>query len=82
MMAQKTYHAVLVDDTYEVIGQIDGPMNPRFFVLYGSILMGGDEQPTLEELPVSSRVFHRVGSAVFTSEIDASTLYELVEEKL
>lgn len=88
MAAQEvTYHAVLMDRDFEMIGQLDTTgINPRFVVLVPTagtlIVLAGDDEPDINDLPVGARVFHRLGSAVYTSAVEASSIYEYVGEML
>jgi hypothetical protein len=89
MMAQHevVYHAVLMDRDCELLAEMDSTgINPRYMVILftpaGMALLGSDEQPPLDELPVGAQVFHRLGSAVYTSAIEASVMYEYVGERL
>lgn len=81
-----TYHACLMNDACEMVGQIDGGMNFRYVVIVPTdeavVMLAGDEEPETDGLPVGAQIFHRLGSAVYTGPIDASTVYELVGEKL
>lgn len=78
-----TYHAVLMDRDCELVAEIDLPVNFRYLVIVptpvGPALMAGDDAPSMDELPDGSMPFHRLGSAVYTSAVEADALFELVD---
>ena len=87
MMAERevVYHAVLMDRDYEMLGQLDSVgANPRYVVIVmtedGPIVLGADDPPPEDGLPVGARTFHRIGGAVYTSALEASVLYEYLGE--
>lgn len=89
MMAEQivTYHAVLMDRDCEILGQLDTvDLNPRYVVLVptpgGVVVLAGDDEPEIDDLPVGARTFHRLGSAVYTSALEASCMYESLRERL
>jgi hypothetical protein len=81
------YHAALMDRDCELLAEMDSTgVNPRYMVIVvtpaGMVLLGSDDEPELDELPVGAQLFHRLGSAVYTSAVEASVLYEHVGERL
>lgn len=79
------YTATLMGSQHELAATLELEQNPRYIVVGNpdpetgiGVIVGLQELPDQGELPEGTMMFHRLGSAVHTSKIKASVLYEFV----